>query len=373
MRDCNTANEKLLDKFIEQTKVHAIILLDLAGNIKEWYPGAEYIFGIPRNEAIQKNFEFLFAPEDIEKCVPQHELKIAESHGAEMNDRWLMRADGSRFWASGMTVALKEGDQVIGFGKVLRNRTELREQIGELRNRAEAAELNSQRKDLFLATLSHELRNPLTSLNNAAELIRMLAPDIHELEKPLSIVDRQLKNMDRLVNDLLDITRIESGKVELDMEDVSLHELIGRAVESTQPLIQRKQQNLKVLLPPIKIILNADPGRLEQVFVNLINNACNYTPEGGNIWVKCIVVEKEALILFEDDGIGIPHDKLSEIFEMFTQVHDSRNGLGIGLALVKNLVTLHGGSIQAESNGIGKGSEFTVRLPVKSYEAKSTS
>lgn len=363
--------DELLRLLVEQTKEFAIILQDVDGRITWWNQGAEEIFDIPGAEAVGKHVSMLFAPEDIERGIPEHEIVTAKADAAAEDDRWMARSNGSRFWAIGVLIPVRGSQgELLGFGKILRNRTDIREQLETARNQAETWEASSRRKDLFLSTLSHELRNPLAPLSSAVQLIRLSAPATPEMEYCLKIIDRQVESLRRLVDDLLDVSRIGAGKVELKKEAVALNDIFQRVVESVRPLVRQRRHRLEVLLPPSPIIVEADPARLEQVFVNLINNAAKYTPEAGRIWVKGTIEGDEAVVHIEDTGIGIPHDMLPRIFELFTQVESSRDqsqgGLGIGLSVVKNLVTLHGGSVQVSSEGPGKGSVFSVRLPLMS-------
>lgn len=363
--------ERLLRLLAEQSDDHAIMFLDLHGRVTWWSPGAERIFGIPSSEIVGRHGSRMFTEEQVAAGVPEHEIAVAEKGSAAQDDRWLARSDGSRFWAIGVLLPLKdESGELIGFAKVLRNRTDLKEQLESLRNQVESAVTSSRRKDIFLSTLAHELRNPLASLTNAADIIRMNVPESPELDLPLRIISRQVENLRRLVDDLMDLSRIGAGKIELKKEVVKLGDVVVSAAESTRPVIRERRHELDVILSPSPVYVEADPARLEQVFVNLLNNAAKYTPEGGRIWVKGTTEGEEAVVHVEDTGIGIPSDLLPRIFKLFTQVESSRpqsqGGLGIGLSLVKRLVTLHGGSVQVRSEGEGKGSRFTVRLPIRS-------
>lgn len=363
--------ERLLRLLAEQSDDHAIMFLDLHGRVTWWSPGAERIFGIPSSEIVGRHGSRMFTEEQVAAGVPEHEIAVAEKGSAAQDDRWLARSDGSRFWAIGVLLPLKdESGELIGFAKVLRNRTDLKEQLESLRNQVESAVTSSRRKDIFLSTLAHELRNPLASLTNAADIIRMNVPESPELDLPLRIISRQVENLRRLVDDLMDLSRIGAGKIELKKEVVRLGDVVVSAAESTRPVIRERRHELDVILSPSPVYVEADPARLEQVFVNLLNNAAKYTPEGGRIWVKGTTEGEEAVVHVEDTGIGIPSDLLPRIFKLFTQVESSRpqsqGGLGIGLSLVKRLVTLHGGSVQVRSEGEGKGSRFTVRLPIRS-------
>jgi PAS domain S-box-containing protein len=361
--------EQLLLRLAEQTKELAIILLDPDGTIRWWGPGAEQIFGLSQDEATGSPYSRLFICEDVELGLAEHEIAVAKANSSAEDDRWLARADGSRFWSTGILVALRnERGELLGFGKVIRNRTDLKEQLESLRQQAEAAVSANQRKDVFLYTLSHELRNPLAPLASAVQIIRMTAARSPEIETSLRVIERQVECLQRLVGDMLDLSRIGAGKVEIHKSTIPIHEVIGRAVESARPAVRERRHHLEVLLPPGIIWVEADPIRLEQIFLNLIQNAAKYTPERGRITVKATVEGHEASIRVEDNGIGIPPDMLPRIFDLFTQVEAARSradgGLGIGLSLVKELVTLHGGSVQVRSDGPGKGSEFTIRLPL---------
>jgi two-component system CheB/CheR fusion protein len=360
---------RLLAFFAEQTREHAILLLDPDGRITWWNPGAERIFGVSAADAIGRDPSFIFTAEDVARGLPQHELEVARTRTAAEDDRWLRRADGSRFWAMGVLLALRdEGGALVGFVKIVRNRTDLREQLDTLRNRAEAAEAESGRKDVFLSTLSHELRNPLAPIGNAVEIIRMAAPGDAKLEGPLRIIERQLDNVRRLVDDLLDVSRVAAGKLDLKREILALDDILNRAVETTRPLVQQRRHRLEQLVPASPIRVEGDAHRLTQVFINLLHNAAKYTPEEGRIWIKATTEGDEAVVQVEDDGIGIPHHMLPRIFKLFTQVEGARaqsqGGLGIGLSLVRQIVVMHGGSVQVRSDGPGKGSQFTVRLPL---------
>jgi signal transduction histidine kinase len=220
---------------------------------------------------------------------------------------------------------------------------------------------------VFLSTLSHELRNPLAPLMNAVQLIRTIAPQNAALEYPIKLIERQVEFVRRLVDDLLDVTRINTGKIQLQLGTVDLRDVIAAAAETVRPLIVQRSQRFAQHLLETPIVVQADADRLQQVFVNLLTNAAKYTPEGGQVEVRASLDEIEALVHVSDNGIGIAKEMQPHIFELFTQV-DARSargdGLGIGLSLVKNLVELHGGSVQVRSEGAGKGSEFTVRLPL---------
>lgn len=361
--------EHLLRLIPDQATEFAVMLLDTEGRIRYWNPGAERIFGIAPAGILGQPAARLFPREDVALGLPELEIAIARRDGIAENDRWMARPDDSRFWATGVMVALRDpSGELLGYAKILRNRTDLKEMLESFRRQAEVAEAVNRRKDIFLSTLSHELRNPLAPLSHAVEILRRGAHSGQDLEATLRIIERQVESLRRLVDDLMDITRIGTGKVELRRERVTLQELIRRGVESGRPSVTERRHDLQVLVPPHPIFVEADPSRIEQVIVNLIQNAAKYTPEGGKITISGTRDSREAVTTISDTGMGIPHDMLPRIFDLFTQVETSRTrsqgGLGIGLALVKDLVTMHGGSVQVRSDGPGKGSEFTVRLPL---------
>ena len=229
-----------------------------------------------------------------------------------------------------------------------------------------------RRKDEFLATLAHELRNPLAPVRNAARMLRLQGSEDPGLRWSRDVIERQVAHMARLIDDLLDVSRITRNKLELRKERVELAEVVREAVETSRPLIEQSGHHLTVTLPPEPICLHADLLRLSQVLTNLLTNAAKYTDRGGQIRLTAERQGGEVVVRVKDTGVGIPAEKLSGLFQMFFQVdgdlEQSQGGLGIGLALVRRLVEMHGGSVKADSAGRGKGSEFTVRLPVLAEE-----
>lgn len=226
-----------------------------------------------------------------------------------------------------------------------------------------------RRKDEFLATLAHELRNPLSPIRFSVEICRA-GIDPTKRAWALDVIDRQVQQMSRLLDDLLDVSRISYGKLTLRPERVALAEIISRAAETSQPLRDEAAQTFEVILPAGAIFLDADPVRLEQVFANLLNNAAKYSGRGSHVVLTVRTEAESAIISIRDNGVGIPSDRLADIFEMFSQVKPAaggpQGGLGIGLSLVQGLVQLHSGQVEARSEGEGKGSEFIVRLPLPS-------
>ena len=241
------------------------------------------------------------------------------------------------------------------------------QQEAALARQAEDLRLADRRKDEFLATLAHELRNPLAPIRTGMELLTR-APDEETARRTLGVMQRQVGHMVRLIDDLLDVSRITRGKLELKRERTTLNAIIAAAVEASRPLIERNQHTLHVDVKDTSICFDADVTRIGQVISNLLNNSANYTAPGGRIELSVERSGEHAVIRVKDNGSGIPREHLRGVFEMFSQVNRaldrSQGGLGIGLALVRSLVEMHGGSVEADSPGPGLGSVFTVRLPI---------
>jgi signal transduction histidine kinase len=269
--------------------------------------------------------------------------------------------------ALGNVTVLDQPVRVMTLVSALRTAIKARGRQYELRDRLEALRQADRQKDTFLATLSHELRNPLAPIRNAMHVLRLAGADEQTRARVLDTMDRQLGNVIRLVDDLLELSRINQGRIELRKERIRLRHVIRGALESSAPVIEAAGHELIVTEPSQPVLLHADPVRLTQVLSNLLNNAAKYTERGGRIRLTARAEGSEAVISVRDTGVGIPPEMLSRIFDMFVQADPggdrSRQGLGIGLTLVKRIVELHDGEVVARSEGPGKGSEFIVRLP----------
>lgn len=254
---------------------------------------------------------------------------------------------------------------------VIALRTALRSRVRQYLSRGHLAALQDadHRKDEFLAMLAHELRNPLAPIRNALQLFQRLVPADAPLQRMRQIVERQVEQLTRLVDDLLDVSRITRGKIDLRMDRFDLAAIVARAVETSRPALDDRRQHLTIALPDEAVFVDGDLTRLAQVVGNLLNNAAKYTPEGGHVWLTASGDGETATIRVRDDGMGIPEDMLPRVFELFTQVETSldrsQGGLGIGLTLVRRIVEMHGGRVEASSAGPGKGSEFVVQLPAR--------
>jgi signal transduction histidine kinase len=224
-----------------------------------------------------------------------------------------------------------------------------------------------QQKNRFLSVLAHELRNPLAPIRSAVDVLRLCGDSPSDIEWARDVIDRQVNYLIRLVDDLLDISRITLGKIRLQAETIDAAEIVTAALEISRPLIEKNEHELLVTLPEEPITLEGDRARLIQVLANLLNNAAKYTPTGGTVAISLEQEGTEAVFRVRDTGIGIPADMLEKVFEMFTQVDSgldrAHGGLGVGLTLVREIVNLHQGTIRVSSDGPGCGSEFTVRIP----------
>ena len=344
----------LLWAFATQATEQAVLLLDRTGVLRWANVGARKVLG--GADPVGRRVHDYFLPEDVAAGIPDFELEVAASRGWMQDDRWMQRADGSRFWASGTTNVLRGEDGAqLGFAKVLRNQTHAKMQLETLRQRAATGMV-------AIATMAHELRNPLAAVAMAASVIEHVG-DGAERSKALSILQSNVRLAARLVEDLVDSGRGSPGTLRLNIEPLVLADALRASID-----VACKGDARRVELIPTagRIVVLGDPLRLQQVFVNLVGNALRYTPDGGRVWVTVSQEGPQAMVEVADTGIGIAPHMLESIFEMFTQVDGSgaSGGSGIGLALVKQIVELHGGSVQAQSDGVGKGSKFVVRLPL---------
>lgn len=322
-----------------------------------------------RGAVLGEHFVILFTPEDVAEGAPEKECEIARAGAPAEDDRWMQRRDGSRFWATGVMHSISDSNgRLIGFSKILRNRTDLKGQIEAQKREIRRLQASDERKNQFITTLAHELRNPISSLGIAAEILKHNPDDQESRDFAIGAIERQAEFSRRLIEDLIDLTRLQRGKLRLNLKPLDLREVIQSAADCCRPLVDQKRHSLHLILGPGPVVVHADPDRLQQVFVNLIQNAAKYTYDEGDIWVKLLLDGREVTVKVEDNGRGISSDVLPRIFDLFTQAEFAEEyapgGLGIGLSVVKDLVRLHGGSVQVRSDGEGKGSEFFVRLPL---------
>jgi PAS domain S-box-containing protein len=343
----------------------AIVSKTLDGIILSWNEGAQRLLGYPAAEVVGRSIDLIIPPE-LRAEERQILQRIRQGERVEHFETVRVAKDGRRVDVSlTMSPVRDDSGRVIGASKVARDVSERMRMDAALREA-------DRRKDEFLATLAHELRNPLAPVRHSLEILLRSEGDPRLFRHATDILGRQLSHMIRLIDDLLDVSRITRDKLQLRKTRVELASVITHALEASRPLAERDQQTIEVSLPNHPIYLDADPVRLTQVFSNLFNNACQYTEPGGRIWLTAVQQDGEVVLIVRDSGIGMPADQLDGIFEMFAQVDDDterpRRGLGIGLTLVRRLVELHGGTVTARSEGRGLGSEFEVRLPVLEAE-----
>jgi PAS domain S-box-containing protein len=346
---------------IVETSDDAIVSKSLDGTVRSWNQAAERMFGWRAYEAIGRSITLIIPPDRHaeETDVLQ---RIGRGETIHHYETVRQRKDGKLLDISLSVSPLRDRDgTIIGASKIARDITE-QKRIQKLLREAD------RQKDEFLAMLAHELRNPLAPISNAVQLLKLEDNDKTTMERARMVIERQLHHMVRLVDDLMDVSRISQNKLVLRKERIELARAVQSAVEAVRPLLQAAGQHFHVSLPPEPVWLDADLTRLAQVFQNLLNNAAKYSEHGGRISLVARVENGQAVVSVRDDGVGIPREMLGQIFEMFTQVdrtlERSQGGLGIGLSLVKRLVAMHGGTVEAISEGLRRGSEFIVRLPL---------
>ena len=368
-------SEERFRLMVESAKDYAIFTLDVEGRVTTWNSGGRHLLGYEDAEIVGRDAAILYTPEDVAEGAFEREMEKALMDGQAEDERWHVRRDGSRFYASGLLMPLRAGGPQRGFLKIMRDVTEAMQSRATLERQASALQEADQRKDEFLATLAHELRNPLAPLRNCLEIMRLAGGDARAVERARRVMERQLGQMVRLIDDLLDVSRISRGKIKLRMARVELAAALRDAVETSRPLIEEAGHRLQVELPEQALFVDADHTRLAQVVANLLNNAAKYTEAGGRIVLRAEREGDAARIVVQDNGMGIAEPLLPRLFEMFSQgdrsIERAKGGLGIGLALVKRLVDLHGGSVEARSAGPGQGSEFVVHLPLAPVPAAS--
>ena len=334
---------------------------DLATGRMRWSADPELVFGFPPG-GFGPNSQISHAIHPDDGGVIENALQRAMQSGEFEAEYRAVRPDGSVVWIADRGRVVHDTNspptRIVGVSVDLTRRKRLEEALLE----------SDRRKNEFLATLAHELRNPLAPVRYAAKVLDLKGPTNRETQWAVQLIERQTKHMARLIEDLLDISRISRNTLELRKESVELATVIATAVETARPYMKRDGHELFVSIPSEPIYLVADPVRLAQVFSNLLDNAAKYSNGGGKIWLTAVQEGLYAVVRVKDTGIGIAPEMLPKIFEMFTQVgrsiRQSEGGLGIGLSLTKRLVEMHGGNIDVSSEGLGKGSEFVVRIPL---------
>ncbi|MBY0228009.1 MAG: PAS domain S-box protein, partial [Gemmataceae bacterium] len=345
---------------IVESSDDAILGLDLDGRVASWNRGAERLYGWTAEEMIGRTLSVLMPP-GLGDESPAILGRIARGERIENLETRRVRKDGGLAEVSLTVSPIRDADgKVVGASKTARD-------ITARKQAEEALREEDRRKTEFLAVLAHELRNPLAPLRHGLEVLRRAAADPEEADRTRAAMERQVKHLVRLVDDLLDVSRINRGKIVLRKERVGLASVVEQALGVCGQGV-REDRRLAVSLPETPAWLDADATRLSQALCNLLGNAVKYGGPGGRIWLEASTEGGEAVLRVRDEGAGIPPEMLSKVFDLFAQVdrtlERSQGGLGVGLALVKRLVELHGGTVEARSEGFGKGSEFIVRLPL---------
>ena len=377
-------SEELFRMLIASVHEYAIFMLDPSGRIATWNAGAHRIKQYTAEEIIGKHFSVFYAEEDKDK--PDRVLEIAIRDGSVEDEGWRVRKDGSRFWANVVITAIfDDAGTLRGFAKVTRDITDrkmaeralLEQQAARLkaefeRQQAEAsyraAQEANKAKDEFLMTLSHELRTPMTAILGWARLLPTMRADDPSLGEAVRAISRSAQHQARLIDDVLDVSRIVSGKLRLAVETVDAVPILSAALDAVRPGAEMKGLQLRSDLPADVGKITVDPTRFQQIVWNLLSNAVKFTPRGGIVELVARRAESNLEVSVRDTGEGIDPGFLPHVFEQFRQAESSttriHGGLGLGLSIVRYLVEAHGGKIQAESGGKGKGATFTITIPV---------
>jgi PAS domain S-box-containing protein len=370
------ASEERFRLLLENLEDYAILFLDTHGLISGWSVGAQRILGYQEAEILTKPGSIIFTPEDIDRGEDKRELEEAVKAGRAEDERWHIRKDGSRFWASGIVTPLRdETGDLRGFAKILRDFTKRKqaedERIALLEREQEAraqAEAANRMKDEFLATLSHELRSPLNAMLGWTRLLNSRKFDEATTARAMETIERSARAQAQLIEDLLDVSRIIQGKLRLNARPIELVCVIEAAIDIVRPAAEAKEIQLHSELDPAAGLVAGDSDRLQQVVWNLLSNAIKFTPKRGRVDVRLSRVNSHIEITVKDTGQGIKPEFVPYVFDRFRQADNSitrsYTGLGLGLAIVRHLVELHGGTARAESLGEGQGATFTVKLPL---------
>ena len=380
-------SEERIRLLVEGVSDYAIFMLDPNGYVMTWNGGAERIKGYRADEIIGQHFSKFYPLDVVESGWPEHELQVATETGRFEDEGWRVRKDGTRFWANVTITALRdESGQLQGFAKLTRDlserkRTEALEADGmqrqEMLEAERSARIAAQRaarmKDEFLATLSHELRTPLNSILGWTQILRRQGtPKPEDFQRAMEVIERNTRAQAQLIEDLLDLSRIMSGRIRLDVQQTAIVDVVRGAIESAEPTAQTKGVRLESILDPRGGTVSGDPSRLQQIVWNLLSNAIKFTPKGGKVQVLLQRINSHIEVSVSDTGIGIPAGFLPYVFDRFSQKDGSttrsQGGLGLGLAISKQLVELHGGSLHAKSPGEGQGATFIVNLPLTILE-----
>jgi PAS domain S-box-containing protein len=354
-------SEERLRLLVESVVDYAIFMLDPEGMVVSWNAGAQRIKGYNREEILGRHVSRFYTAEDKDAGKPWEELATARRTGRVETEGWRIKKNGERFWARAVVSAVYDSEgRLRGFAKVTQDLTE--------RRHTEELQKTAQNVNEFIAMLAHELRNPLAPIRNAVQVMAQAPAGDGAHEAMRQTIDRQSAQLAHIVDDMLDISRITRGGLNIERAPVEIGEVVRRAAETARPLIETGKHRLEVELPAQQIVVYGDVHRLTQLLSNLLNNAARYTQEGGKITVRAGAEDRRAVLWVRDTGRGIAPDMIERIFDMFVQgrapLQRVGGGLGIGLALARKIAELHGGSLEAHSEGENRGSEFILRLPL---------
>jgi len=354
-------SEERFRLLVEGVQDYAIFMLDPQGLVTSWNTGAQRIIGYKADEIQGKHFSQFFTDQDVREGKPWEELAVARESGRFEGERWRVKANRERFWARCIITALYDTERHLrGFAKVTQDLSD--------RKHMQALEAASRNLNEFIAVLAHEIRNPLAPIETAAHVLEASVEDPSKRRHMAQIVKRQSLHLRNIVNDMLDITRVTRGELPLKRGALSLADIVQDAVEAICADPVCKQHRVELDLASGRLDVNADAERLYQLFINLLGNACKYTEPGGRISVVVAAVDGCAEVSVADTGRGIDPRALEDIFEMFVKrspiIERVGGGLGIGLALSRKIAEMHGGTVSATSQGLGKGSVFTFRMPL---------
>jgi PAS domain S-box-containing protein len=356
-------SEEQLRLLVGAVQDYALFMLSPQGEVLTWNAGAERITGYAAPDVVGRHFSMFFTSEDVSAGVPSHELEVARRSGRAEAEGWRVRKGGGAFWANAvMTPVLGPDGKLRGFAKVTRDLSEQRRMM-EL-------EQSSRRMEEFLAMLAHELRNPLAPLRNAVQIMKLRGGLPPYMASVTALMDRQTAQLTRLVDDLLDVARITTGKIALLKGRVDLREVVVSSLEAVRPQAVAKGLRLHHDVPEAPLDTVGDASRLMQALQNLLSNAVRYTPAGGEVRVRAARRLGAMVVEVTDTGIGLAPGAEDRIFNLFAQERVARDpadsGLGIGLSLARRVVELHGGRLSAHSAGVGLGSTFTLLIPAAS-------
>jgi len=361
-------SEALFRSLVSGVQDYAIFLLDPEGRVASWNAGAERIKGYRSAEILGRSFSRFFTAEDLLRELPARKLKEAETKGHASDEGWRVRKDGSRFWANAVITALRDDSgTLIGFSKITRDVSERKKTQEALILAKEEAERSNRFKDQFLSTMSHELRTPLNAVVGFSDLLaeEHYGPLNERQKRYVSHIHAGGRHLLRLINDILDLSKIEAGRLQLAMEDVPVRTALAEVLDTMRPLADKKSQAL-VESGAEELCVHADPTRFRQMLMNLLGNAVKFTPEGGRIEVAARAMGESVRVDVRDNGPGIPAEEQERIFEAFYRLGRSEKaieGTGLGLAITRRLVELHGGHLGIESRP-GEGSCFFFTLPL---------